>query len=336
MKAFLATIVLFSCFNSGAQIKLPVKPEWVSVSWGTCSICPLENLQGKIRYIANLSHVRTDSTGKQVVQDSGYYGSGYWYDEHNNILIKTLFIQGEEKIYLLNSYDDKLRLIRSVDVKFGKTEDSIIYNEAENTITRYQNKDRQPNLVIYFFDKTGNLVKLVEQYPWYGGITYEYIYEYDNKKRLTREIHRRNTFGNNTTAYPVRNDTITYEYFDKEDIKILKKYEQINGQKSIKEESIVYVKEQTKVLRKYDDPDDVDTDSLVVSDTGSVLYWLDGYEKVVEGITYFDKCNRILAFPLDRIIYQYKLDSKGNWVEKRAFEKGELVYVWKRIIEYFE
>lgn len=358
MKALLAIIILFSCFNLEAQIKLPVEPEWKSNIFNTSPICPLEILKGKIRYIANLDiYVRTDSTGKKVVQDSGYYGRGCWYDEHNNILTETQFIKGKERIYSRNTYDDKLRLIRTDNVKFGETEDSIIYNDVENTITRYQNKGRrEPKLVVYYFDKSGSLIKMAKQYPWEANINFEYIYEYDNQKRLTREIYKnvggirmRNTFGKDTTAHLVRSDTMIYEYIDKENMEIVRKYRQMNGLKLLKEESIVYFKDQTKVFRKYAGPDDTvtdsifvsDTDSLVVSDTGSVIYRLEGYEGKISSITHFDKNNRIDTFfypewPLDKTIYKYKLDNKGNWIEQQVFEDGQLFHVRKRIIEYFE
>ncbi len=350
MKAFLATILLISGFGLAAQIRLPAERDATAGASCSSPLCPSEKLLGKIRYIAWFGHnVKTDSNGKKIVDKQALSGSGYWYDEFGNILRHTLFWKGEEKDYLLNSYDDKLRLIKSVDVKFGHIPDSVIYDDVKNTIIRYQDKGRKyPGVIIYSFDKTGNLINLTKQY-W--GITYEDIYEYDSKKRLARDIYNiiekrwmKDTLDNDTTAHLVRSDTITYEYIDKENMEIVRKYIQMNGQKLLKEESMVYFKDQTKVFREYGGPYDTDTDSvyvsetdsLVVSDSGSVLYNIDPMY-----IAHFDKQNRITSqyfeeYLPDKTTFQYKLDTMGNWIEQQFFEDGELSYVRKRIIKYFE
>jgi len=363
MKALLATIIFFSDLSLVAQLKLPAEsdpvlnlfsgpviyPQPAASFFGGSAIYPREKLRGKIRHIAYREFfVSTDSvTGTKIAADSGYSGQGFWYDEHGNILTETYFRKGKEETDIINSYDDKLRLIRSVHVRAGRTIDSIIYNEVENTIIRYQNFYTNPKLTIYDFDMAGNLIKKATNYHDNTDVHFADVYEYDSNKRVIRVVKTNvgsvRSWKNNedTLTYLLPDDTTIYEYTDKENIGIVRKYRLLKEQKALEEEGIVFFKERTRVRRRYISQYNIPVDSLVTSGDGVILYKVDGYEENIEMITCFDNSNRIISYsfvdlPSDKTTYFYELDNKGNWIEERIFENGELFRLRKRTIEYFE
>jgi hypothetical protein len=349
--------ILFVLFARclAAQLRLPVNDCMNNLHYPTFSHYPAEILKGKIRHIAYYDlEIPMDSIklGFNFRFPPGdIFGMGAWFDEHGNMTRETMVDDGEEEIFREYSYDSQQRLVlvKRLDRWSGAAEDSIIYDDEKNSITRYQDMcfRGDTTFIRYRFDKTGNLISLAKKFPiGINGMNYETTYEYDSKKRVIREVTKHFPYVRKTNAAAGgtkvnSQDTLIHDYFENGDVETERIYKQTKGKRELKKENIFYVTKRTKVTGEYYSAGTrAGADSVVTTDTGTISYSLKYNEQFIREITQFDERGRKTAIfytePDDKEVFQYELDKMGNWIVLRRFVNGKLYTTRRRIIEYFE
>ncbi len=342
------TVLSFLSFAGIAQLILPPERK------GTFEegIYPEEKPMGKIRNIFFLQYTlqKDSATNGWVIPAKPQYGIGFKYDKNNNVIEKTrLNDNGEVEEAQKNYYDKLGRLTMSFEYQTNKVIDSIIYDETRHNITRFTSEFGKDNKRIYFFGK-GNLLLKEENYSINGSLpVVEYTYEYDDKKRVTKEVMDNIgnigisiTYNGSTAKSVYPGYTYIYRYEENARYYCTKKFEKTNDTLILKEEFLEYKNYPSKVFKLYGNFGLSRMDSLIQDKNGFLLYRKDGdYSNSKYRLTYFDKNFRTLKMSREGLpgytqTYGYVLDEKGNWIQEKTYNgKMELIGFRKRLIEYF-
>lgn len=244
-----------------------------------------------------------------ISQESYYSIENFNYD-YKNRLITENYSSSNFCIYKINNYDKLDRIIKTdyYDENGFSYTAFFTYNDIENSVLIENNLEIDKTKDSLTNSTTSVITTLLEKKP-----THKKYYNKDNKlvehhkynfnKKLNIDyIHEKNinTYLNDKVIKreTIREDYTIVENFEYNELGKLKKYSKITPWK------------ENNIVREY-------------FYTNKLLSKIEIKEQVN------NKKNKII------LIFEYKFDEKGNWIEQTKSVNSIPTFIWKREIKYF-
>ncbi len=220
------------------------------------------------------------------------------------------------KVYnynILNKFDTKGKLYEVLflgndELMDNKEVIAYLPTEFVKEVAIYNREGRKDKVMTFQYNLKNQLIKEIKSVT-NKGVEYESTFEYNDQKQLIKKIQ----------FFPSIDYTVTedYSYFN-DNISELRRasHTGINTEKYLYNEN-GWLLEKTELNDK----------NIVFSD----IFYEYNEKGLKTALIKIDETGEISYFEQ----YEYQFDSKGNWIEKKIYIKGDWTSVEKRNITYF-